>query len=323
MSSITVYSAFTLVELAKQMNNGDVLEIAEVLAEQNEILQDATWIEANQLASHVGTKRKTLPTGTWRRANQGVAVESSTTSPCTEPIGRLEALADIDEAILDLNDSGKRQQVRKNNDKAFLEGLSQNLADTIFYGNMSTDPEKFNGLATRYAAVSDSNVLSAGGSGDDTTSLWIIEWGPMQCHLIYPKGSQAGIKFEDKGKIRTSDGTNPFYAYETQFLCHAGIYVHDDRCVQRIANIETSGTDNTLDDDDIIEALNYLPKAGGNGATMIYINRTLKTQMEIMAKDKANVNYSTDNAFGVPITRFRGVPVRLCEALVNTETAIS
>lgn len=321
MSSITVYSAFTLVELAKQMNNGEVLEIAEVLAEQNDIVQDAVWIEANQIASHVGVKRKTLPTGTWRRANQGVATESSTTSQVTEPIGRLEALADIDEAILDL--ARNKQQVRKNNDKAFLEGLSQNLADTIIYGNMATDPEKFNGFATRYDSVSDANVLSAGGSGSDTTSLWIIEWGPMSCHLIYPLNSKAGIDFSDKGKVRVSDGTNPFYAYESQFVCQAGVYVHDDRCVQRIANIETSGTDNTLDDDDIIEALNYLPKAGGNGATMIYINRTLKTQMEIMAKDKANVNYSTDNAFGVPITRFRGIPVRLCEALVNTETAIS
>jgi hypothetical protein len=321
MSSITVYKQFTLAELAKQMNNGEVLEIAEVLAEQNEILQDAVWIEANQIASHVGTKRKTLPTGTWRRANQGVAVESSTTAQVTEPIGRLEALADIDEAILDL--AINKQQVRKNNDKAFLEGLSQNLADAVFYGNLSTDPEKFNGLAARFDALSDSNVLGAGGTGDDTTSLWIIEWGPMSFHMIYPLNSKAGIDFSDKGKVRVDDGTNPYYAYESQFVVQAGIYVHDDRCCQRIANIETSGADNTLDDDDVIEALNLLPKAGGNGATMIYVNRTIKTQMEIMAKDKANVNYSADTAFGVPITRFRGIPVRLCEALVNTETAIT
>jgi hypothetical protein len=101
------------------------------------------------------------------------------------------------------------------------------------------------------------------------------------------------------------------------------MFVTDDRCVQRIANIETSGSENILDDDQIIEALNYMPTAGGSGNTVIYINRVLKTQFDILAKDKANVNYTSDNAFGMPVTRFRGIPVRMWESILNTEDALT
>jgi len=52
---------------------------------------------------------------------------------------------------------------------------------------------------------------------------------------------------------------------------------------------------------------------------VIYVNKTLKTQMDIDAKDKANVNYTTANVWGVPTLMFRGVPVKICEGIVNTE----
>jgi hypothetical protein len=323
MTTVALNSQFTLVELAKRTNNKDVLEMANPLAERNEILQDAYWVEANQKASHVGTKVIKLASGTWRRANQGAAAGNNVTKQHTEGIGRLELFSDIDEAILDISGS-KKAAIRSGEDKLTLEGLGQDLSEAIYNGSLSDDPEKFDGLVTRYNVLADANVYDAGGSGSDTTSLFIIEWGPMSCHMIYPEGTPVGLSFEDKGKVRIvpTAGT-AYYAYETQFVAHAGLYVHDDRCVQRIANIETSGSDNTLDDDQILEALNNMPTVGGNGNTMIYVNRTLKTQLDILAKDKSNVNYTSDNAFGIPVTRFRGIPVRLWESILNTETAIT
>jgi len=87
--------------------------------------------------------------------------------------------------------------------------------------------------------------------------------------------------------------------------------------------LKPDGSENILDDDQIIEALNYMPTAGGNGNTVIYVNRVLKTQFDILAKDKSNVNYTADNAFGMPVTRFRGVPVRMWESILNTEDALT
>ena len=323
MTVFNQHSQYTLVELAKRTNNGNLLEIAEVLSITKEMFQDAVWVEANQTASHVGTKRTNLPSGTHRQANQGVASEASSTKQVAEPICRLEAHSRVDEAILDL--APDKAKARSQEDLAFVEGLGQTIETNMIYGDIDTNPEQIDGLATRYDATSDANVIGASGSGNDTTSLWIIEWGPMKVHMIYPKGSQAGLQTEDMGKqlVTNDSGSTYFWAWFTKFVAWYGLYVHDDRCVQRIANIETSGSTNTLDDDDIIEALNLLPQAGGGGSTAIYVNRTLKTQLEILAKDKTNVNYTSDNAFGVPVTRFRGIPVRLCESIVNTESAIS
>lgn len=323
MTVFNQYSQYTLVELAKRTNNGNLLEIAEVLSITKEMFQDAVWIEANQTASHVGTKRTNLPSGTHRQANKGVASEASSTKQVAEPICRLEAHSRVDEAILDL--APDKAKARSQEDLAFVEGLGQTIETNMIYGDIDTNPEQIDGLATRYDATSDANVIGASGTGDDTTTLWVIEWGPMKVHMIYPKGSQAGLQTEDMGKqlVTNDSGSTYFWAWFTKFVAWYGLYVHDDRCVQRIANIETSGSTNTLDDNDIIEALNLLPQAGGGGSTAIYVNRTLKTQLEILAKDKTNVNYTSDNAFGVPVTRFRGIPVRLCESIVNTESAIT
>lgn len=322
MGLLAQQSQLTLVELAKRTNNGNILTIAEVLAQVNEIIQDAVWIESNQATSHVGTVRTHLPTGSWRRINAGVASEASSTRQVTEGMGMLESYSKVDCKLCAI--APNPQQFRSDEDKAFIEGMGQNFVYTILYGNLSTDPEAFNGLATRYNLTSLANVIGGGGTGSDTTSLWIIDWGPTACHLIYPKGSTTGLSHRDLGEQTVSDGAGGEYqAYRTHFKIDGGLFVHDDRCIQRIANIETSGAVNTLSDNDIIELLNQMPTAGGTGSTRIYVNRTLKTQFDILAKDKSNVNYTSDTAFGKPVTNFRGVPVRLVEQILSTETAIS
>jgi hypothetical protein len=103
-----------------------------------------------------------------------------------------------------------------------------------------------------------------------------------------------------------------------------GLYVQDERCVQRIANIETAGVTNIFDDDDLITALNRLPGMGEDPATRIYVNRTIRTQMDIAVKDKTNMNYvNVNDAFGKPVLYFRGVPVQVADTIKNTETAIA
>ncbi len=319
---VNVQSQLTLIELAKRTNDKDILTISEVLTEDHPLLADGIWVEANQATSHVGTQRTSLPTGTWSRINKGVAIEASATKQITEPIGMLEAYSRVDDRLVRL--APDKALFRSQEDLAFVEGLSQTMEDAITKGNVSDDPEKFDGFETRYNALSLANVHDGGGSGSDTTSLIIVQWGPTKVHYIYPPGFKVGLETEDKGKTTVYDTNQlPYEAWMTHFMMHCGIFVHDDRCVQRIANIETAGASNTLDDDDIIYALNRMPQRGGGPGTAIYANRTLCYQFDILAKDKTNVNYTADNAFGEPVTRFRGVPIRMCEAILDTETAIS
>jgi len=314
---------YTLAELKKRMVDGNIQDIMEVLAQSRHLVEDAVFLEANQTASHVGIRRTSLPSGTHRQANQGVAAHSSTTRQISEPITRLEDHSKVDEAILDL--AADKTKARSQEDLAFVSGLSQTFETDFFYADIDTTPESIDGLAQRYDALSDSYVYDCGGSGDDTTSLWIVDWGPKATHMVYPKGSAAGLQTTDHGRQLTTldSGTTHFFAWFTQFVWWYGLFISDDRNIQRIANIETSGSENTLDDDLMIEAVNNMVVGSAMVNRRIYCNRTLKTQLDIMAKDKANVNYTSSNAFGEPVTQFVGVPIRLAEGLVNTETAIT
>lgn len=321
MAELDTRGQLTLVELAKRTNNGNLLTIAEVMDETNEILTDAVWQEANQLTGHLITRRHSLPSGSWRRLNKGVDSESSATSQITEAIGMLESYSEVDKKLVDIAPDPK--QFRSDEDMAFVEGMSQNLADTLIYGNMGTHPERFYGLATRYNDLSCSNVYSAGGSGSDLTSIFIVQWGVRRVFLIYPKNSKSvGINANDLGEHTALDADSKKYqVYRTHFTVDVGLAIRDERCIQRQCNIETTGSSNTFSDDKLIEMLNKLPYQG-KGA-VIYCNATVKTQMDIDAKDKSNVNYTAKDIWGVPVTYFRGVPVRQVDAILNTESEVT
>lgn len=311
----------TLLDLANQIHNGNILKVAEVLNETNEIFLDAVWVEANMEGGHKGNVRTSLPSGTWRKVNDGVAKEKSTTRMIIETIGELQSRSEVDKLLYDL--APNKAAYRTNEDMAFLEGLGQTFADTFVYGDVVANPEQFNGLDLRIQSKTASNAVDASGSGSGTTSIWVVQWGVNKVHFVYPRGSQIGIEMRDLGE-QSVDGetsTTKFQALVTLFTLRAGLFVHDDRCIQRICNIESAGSSNTFDENDLITALNRLPY-GGAGAT-IYCNQTIKTQMDIRAKDKTNVNYTPGEAFGRPVTFFRGVPVRQVDAILNTETALS
>jgi hypothetical protein len=297
-----------------------------VLAKTNAILQDAPWVEANQIGGHKISRRTGLPSGTWRQISQGVTVEKSKKKQLTETIGLLEATNEIDEALIEMQPNPSAY--RAGEDKAFIEGLSQSVASAVIYGDAVTDPEKFNGFAARISDLSSvdgagiANVIGTGGTGSDLSSIWIVQWGVGKCYMVYPRGSKAGIEVVDHGRVRVTDSNSkPYWAWSTQFKVKTGLVLEDDRCLQRIANIETAGSSNIFDEDDIITALNRLP-FNGDGA-VIYVNRTIKTQMDIAAKDKTNVNYSSAEVWGKPTLTFQGVPVRRVDAILDTESALA
>lgn len=322
MSTLTPFASYSLAEIAKRTDpNGDAHIIAEVLMQDNEILQDAVWLEANGITTHKSLKRVSLPSGQWRKFNEGVSPENSQTQEIVDNIGMLETVCEMDEALATLHPGGVNA-ARQQESTAFIEGLGQTLASTMFYGNTGTDPEKFLGLHPRYNLTSKSNVIGASGTGSDTASVWIVQWGPTTAHMVYPRGSKAGISRADMGIVSLTDTNGKKYrGYQEFYRMQCGLVVRDDRCIQRIANIETSGSSNIIDEDYIIRALNRMPKRGAGAR--IYMNTTLATQLDIIAKDKTNVNYTSAEIFGRPVTLFRGVPIRICDQLVNTETAIS
>lgn len=321
----------TMADVAKRYDpDGKIDTIVEMLAETNEILDDMSYIEANLPTGHRTTVRTGLPSATWRKLNYGVQPSKSQTVQIQDSIGMLEAYAEVDKSLADLN--GNTGAFRLSEDRAFLESMNQTMASTFFYGDTGLDPEKFMGLAPRFSSLSaenGQNILSAGGSGSDNTSVWLVVWGPNTVHGIYPKGSPAGIQHKDLGEWTLEDAAGgKFQGYRTHYKWDVGMTVRDWRYVVRIPNIDISNltgdkSGSSADLTDLmIQACEKIPNFGAGRASW-YVNRTVSSFIRRQVLNTNNVRISMDEVAGKRVLTFDGYPVRRVDSILNTEAVVS
>jgi hypothetical protein len=333
-------TALTLADWAKRTDpEGRIPVVAELLSQSNEILEDCVFKEGNLPTGERVVIRTGLPTVYWRALNQGIPNSKSTTAQVDEACGILEARSEIDKDLAMLN--GNTAQFRLSEDQAFLEAMNQTQASTLFYGNPGTDPKQFLGLAPRYSSLSAANaqnILSAGGSGSDNTSIFLVVWGDNTVYCPFPKGSKAGLIHEDLGEqtVYNADGTR-MQALATRYQWKNGLVVKDWRYVVRICNIDVSdliaqtGTQAASAATAIIKlmarALYRIPNMS-MGRAAFYMNRTVHSGLALAAMDKSQYVLKIEQGltqFGQPNSwlSFLGVPLRRVDALLNTEAAVS
>jgi hypothetical protein len=339
--------ALTYADWAKRMDDGyKVARIIELLSQTNEILEDMMVVEGNLPTGHKTTVRTGLPQATWRLLNQGVPNAKSTSAQIVDTCGNLETYAVIDKDIADLN--GNTAEFRLSEVKAFLEGMSQQVASTLIYGNQFINPERFTGLAPRYSTSNTANsqtannVLSGGGTASTNTSIWIHVWGDDTAHATFPKGKITGLQHRDMGEWPVADAAgNTYQAYRDHFKWEIGYVLRDWRYVVRIADIDITqltGVSAANLINLIVRGIYRLPtqpvSAGtiqtsdtpeiraNMGRTVIYCNRVIRTYLDLQAMNKTNVLLRIEEFDGKPITTFRGIPVRTCDAILNNEASI-
>lgn len=316
-------NGLTLVEVAKRHDpDGNLATITEVLAEINGTLQDAMWVESNDTWSNVTTRRSSNPTGSFRKLNSGVAPEKSGTVQVVDTIAILDSISKNDIDLI--NSFSNPAQARSDEAMTFVKGMGYTIAGDIIYGNTITTPEQFTGLAPRLDDIAAANnVINEGGTGSDLTSIFVVDWGKDTAHMLYPKGSKAGLEHDDMGiKLVTDVGSNEFRAYVDYFSWKCGMAVKNNKSIGRIANIESSGASNIFDEDNLIILMNRMTKGPGR---RIYNNETIMSQMQIRLKDKTNVNFSVAQGLdgGGPVMMFNMVPVRQEDQILDTEAALT
>lgn len=312
---------------------GAYIEAAKTLARKSPLIAILPMIPSNQIMSNIGSRDSYLPTPGTRRFNEGVAPTASHTTPFTEPICMVEDYSEVDYAMWKIQNDPNMWRSEK--DQRKVEAMTQKAEDLLLYGSVGVDPGAINGLMTRFNSSTHRpngdtswpyNVVLAGGSGGDTTSILVVQFGKGKVYGIYPKNLVGGLNIEDLGKVTVNTNTlgAPKYmeALRTHFAWYFGLTVEDERCVQRLANIETSGTTNIFDEDQLIGLINNLPDGGQDPSTTIFCSRSIKTQLDIRAKDKNNVRYDKSDVWGQTVTMFRGIPVMLNEMIDDTETAV-
>jgi hypothetical protein len=312
--------------------NNKVARIIEMLSQTNEILDDMVWLEGNLPTGHVSNIRTGLPAPTWRKLYGGVQPARSTVRKVTDSCGFLEAYAEVDKALADLN--GNSEAFRLSEDRAHLEGMNQELAASLFYANEATSPEEITGFAPRFndqAALNGENILTdaATPDGSDNASIWLIVWGENTCHGIYPKGSQAGLQMSDKGQvtIESVDGAGGrMEAYRTHYRWDAGLCVKDWRYVVRIQVDQENLVKDAATGPDLIDLMTQsleLPPSLSMGRPAFYMNRTLRSFLRRQLVNKVKQSTLTmEQVAGKRVMTVDGVPIRRVDALTNTETGI-
>jgi hypothetical protein len=327
----------TLLDVTKRLDpNGKIDTIVEILNQTNEVLEDMVWLEGNLPTGHRTTIRTGLPTPTWRKLYGGVQPTKSTAIQVTDNCGMLEAYAEVDKALADLN--GNTAAFRLSEDRAHIEGMNQKWASTLFYGNEGSEPEAFTGLAPRFnsrtpaTAANAENVLTSATNpdGTDNTSLYLIVWGPNTVHGIYPKGSVGGLQMSDKGQvtIENVDGSGGrMEAYRTHYKWDCGLTVRDWRYVVRIQIDQEDLTKNASSGPDLIDlmtqAIELVPSLN-MGRPAFYCNRTVRSFLRRQIANKVAASTLTiETVAGKHVTMFDGIPVRRCDSLVNTEQGLT
>lgn len=340
-------TALTYMDWAKRVEDGGkAAMIIELLSQTNEIMTDMLVVEGNLPTGHKTTVRTGLPSSSWRLYNTGVPTSKSTTAQIIATCGNLEAESQIDVDIAALN--GNSANFRLSEVAPFLESMNQTMAATLIYGNESINADRFTGFAPFYNTVSAAtaqsayNVIDAGGTGSDNTSIWIVCWGPNTVHGIFPKGKITGLNHQDKGQHRVYDSNNnPYWAWVDHYKWELGLAIRDWRYVVRICNIDvsdlaTGSAANLINL--LIRGLQRMPTTpvssgpvqssdapsiqGAMGQTAIYVNRTLATYLDLQATNKTNVLLQLGEFNGRPVTRFRGIPIRIVDAILNNEARV-
>jgi hypothetical protein len=324
---------------AKMTHNQEIIDVAEVLNETNDVIQDAVVMRANDITSHVISRRTALPAPSWVKIGEGWNATAGRMQQVREGIGQLKARYQCPDDVMRLQPNPAKFRMQQ--ERPHIEAMGQEFANTLVAGSTTGEaPEEFDGLLARYNTLSLSrsayvaNNGATAGTGASLTSIWLIQWRPGGVYLTYPRNAVGGgIKKEDKGLVYTMSDTSsntPSYepnnkqlwAHITEFSWDIGLAIEDTRTVKRIANISTNSTTDaaTLDEDKIIEArYNYQTP----GTIYMYVNETIFVQLMILAKDKVNVQWGPPNPFGQPQLMFHDMPVRRLDAIDTTETIVT
>lgn len=327
----------TMADIAKQIGpDGGIMQIGEVLNQTNELLNDMVWLPGNLTTGHRGLVRTGIPAPTWMLLNAGIPPSKAETVAIEDQCAMLGNYHEVNKELADLYPSPA--QYRMTEAQAIIEGFGQEVAQNVFYGNEAADAKKFTGFAPRLNTVnaavpSSRNIVDAGGAGSTNASIWLVGWGPLTCHGIYPKNSKAGLDHQDLGEATSENfgGTGlRAQIYRSYFNWKVGLHVRDWRYIVRIANIDVNLlTKDAATGPDLYDlmaqALVKVPSRNSarfawyaNQTVIGYLGRQARFAKNVllsMAEMKDSTGVTTGHSVG-------GIPVRRVDQLLSSEARV-
>jgi len=323
----------TLMDLKSSLMPGDsaIANVAELLAQENALLDDIPWTAGNLLTGDVHFKRTAMPKAMIRKINQGfdatVSKKEAVTDTCVEIVSR--SIVDMRE--LDLAPSAEQYLLQES--KPHIEVMDEDVVTSLFYG---TDPDGIRGLAPRLGKISNPQVVDMGGTGSNLASVYIVKWDTNEVTGIYPKNSKAGLSVLSKENELVPDRDGKmFRAHVTDYSWMVGFKVRDERFIARLCNIDRDALLGRTGDADtaraarqqlfnkLIETKNKIYHVE-RGRVVMYADPEIFTILEIAAFEKANLALGyVDVESDRRVLSFSGIPIKKNDAQSQAEKAVA
>lgn len=307
-------------------------QVIEMLAPACDLINDAYVGECNSKDSNVSVIRTKLPEPEFRAFYQGAKKTASDTRKVVDTCGQLTDYSVVDKTLCDRQKNPG--QFRLNEAKAHLMGFQKKIMKSMLYGDTMSDPLGFDGLARRYGKKSTAvntigkQIIDGGATSGACTSVFFVTFGENDTKLLYPEGSEAGIKHDNCGVVQERDAQGrEFQAYKDYWEWNVGLAVGNFKSNARVANISVEELrKGNIDCESLLLDLYYATKkdrVDGLNKSFIYASDEFYLQLHKKILNKTNVHLTFDDYAGKEVMRFLGVPLRYCSEIRMDEDVVS
>lgn len=244
-------------------NGSPVDSVVNALAERDDFSRLVPAFPANNGLTHHGLRTISLPTGYLVTYGGSWKSSKSQREPFVETLATIRSTYQAPRDTFQAMEKAVGQALLKAERSDHIMMLNQQVTNLLMTGTSAPDQAAVDGLMTRapYTALDYKFTFTAGGTGNDLRSCWLIKPGVNTFHRLYnPNHPTLGIEQEDMGVQQvTGLGTGADehrWDIMIEFAITTGMAIQDMRAVKRIANVACGVTDQPGNDliNAIIEA---------------------------------------------------------------------
>lgn len=317
---------------AQYTKAGDqLLTLINLLVENHPILQDMPVRESNEINGEEFDFVTALPQPYLMARGEGRAATKGQIQHGTDGCAWFGNQLRINTETMAMQ--ARPQEWLRNQESLCMEGMNQAYAQMLFYGSTADEPKEFNGLDVRFNAIATDSVFDNGGSeASNLTDIWLIQWHPIECCGIYPKGERGGIyrtQLPNAVLATQTDSDNAVADADKKvadfmrinFDWKGGLCLQNPRRIKRIANVHQ--------DPDNADAFGIKVFRKAKNAfeypeqIYAYMHPDIKTQIENLADEKGNVSYPPNQPFAKPVEYVGDIPIRTDRRILLTGSQIS
>jgi hypothetical protein len=330
-------TVLNLSDIAKREEVGMPAKIAYLLEQELSLFSSMSMVPTNKTTSHLTTVQTGEPTVSLKALNVGTVSSKGTVEQQEDGLMMLEAWSTTDAELLKF--SVDKAAVRAGEGRMFISAMRKAAEGYLLYGNVTTDPKQINGLSVRdpWNSLGD-QCLGCAGTGSDLSSIWLIVSSPETIFMTYPMNSVGGLDHKDWGpqiiQTDTNLGGAKLGAVVDQWLWALGLVTKDQRFAVRICNIENVdvlGVSGTQELADYTTNIRYRMTQAYHriwninmGTAFWLMPRIIAEGFAIQAQATLSANgFTFEQISGRKILSYMGIPIKISDQLLNTETQVS